>query len=312
VWLSEMMLQQTTVATVIPYFNRFIQQYPTINALARAQESEVLTLWQGLGYYSRGRNLLKAAHILAQEGFKRTPKELEALPGVGPYTAAAIASMAFSYPVVPVDGNIIRIVSRLFRINQEKDKLKTTLAPYLKPFEEESHSGDFAQSLMDLGAQICKPIPLCHLCPISSFCEAYKHEDAIQFPRKPPRKEKPTRHGKMYVVFDEEGQILFEKRPQKGLFAGMLGLPGQGWESWDSPLIPKDVTFVELSTQVHHTFTHFHLRIRVYVGKAKARPTEEGVWILPENVNLHPLPTLIKKVLKLVSDSLNIVVVVQI
>jgi A/G-specific adenine glycosylase len=301
VWLSEMMLQQTTVATVIPYFNRFIDRYPTIYNLAQAHESDVLTLWQGLGYYTRGRNLLKAARIIAENGFDKMPHELEKLPGVGPYTSAAIASIAFSHPVVPVDGNIIRVFSRLFRINQEKESLKKGLSSYLKPFELTEQSGDFAQSLMDLGAQICKPKPLCHLCPISDFCEAYTLGDAEQFPLKTLKKEKPTRQGEMYVLFNEKGEILFEKRPQKGLFAGMLGLPGVGWEDTDSLLVPLEKNDFEVCPIiVRHTFTHFHLHIKVYTGKILALSVSDGVWILPKNLHAHPIPTLIKKVLKLI------------
>ena len=306
VWLREMMLQQTTVVTVVPYFLRFLDRFPTIEKLAQAQEHDVLSAWQGLGYYSRGRNLLKAAKILQQKGFPKTPEQLTALPGVGPYTGAAIAAIAFNYPVVPVDGNIIRVFSRLYRIPLNKEALKKGVIPYLKAFETTDQPGDFAQGLMDLGATICKPAPLCHHCPISQFCDGFQKGDSISFPVATIKKEKPTRKGIMFVLSNPDGEVFLEKRPPKGLFAGMFGFPGTGWEDRSVDLTPH-FTFKRISKTVRHTFTHFHLEVDVYVsgrcgGAANLLP--EGIWVHPKSLENYALPTLMKKVFKITEENI--------
>ncbi|MFZ5616057.1 MAG: A/G-specific adenine glycosylase, partial [Pseudomonadota bacterium] len=233
VWLSEIMLQQTTVATVRPRFNEFLARWPTVEAMAAASLDDVLGQWAGLGYYARARNLHKCAVEVARAGgFPKTEEELRALPGVGQYTAAAIAAIAFDAPAIVMDGNIERVAARLFAIKTPLPKAKAELKEAIGAVWPEKRSGDFAQALMDLGAGVCSPRnPKCLLCPLSAHCEARAKGIAESLPRKAKRPEKPLRRGIAYALVNSKGEILFERRPEKGLLGGMLGLPGTEWMS---------------------------------------------------------------------------------
>lgn len=232
VWLSEVMLQQTTVATVKSYFAKFLTKWPTINALAAASLEDVLKEWAGLGYYARARNLHKCAQTIAFElgnTFPNTESELRKLPGVGDYTAAAIAAIAFDEPAVVVDGNIERVVSRLFRINEPLPKAKKQIKEATATITPPQRPGDFAQAMMDLGAGICTPkTPKCLLCPISAGCKAQKVGDMEKFPAKAPKKAKPTRRAISFWL-EHDGHVLLERRPAKGLLGGMPGFFSTEW-----------------------------------------------------------------------------------
>jgi A/G-specific adenine glycosylase len=231
VWLSEVMLQQTTVATVAPRYERFLARWPSVEAMAAAPLDDVLGEWAGLGYYARARNLHKCAvAVAARGGFPETEEELRALPGVGDYTAAAIAAIAFDRPAVVMDGNIERVASRLFAIETPLPKAKPELKAAIASIWPKKRSGDFAQSLMDLGAGVCTPrAPKCLLCPLTEQCRARAKGIAEALPVKAKKTEKPRRRGIAYALVNDKGEILFERRPEKGLLGGMLGLPGTAW-----------------------------------------------------------------------------------
>ncbi len=284
VWLSEVMLQQTTVPTVKNYFLKFLDFWPTIHDLANASLDEILHAWQGLGYYARARNLHKCATDLSKN-FPKTKKELLTLPGIGPYTASAIAAIAFNEPETVVDGNIERIMARLFKIETPLPAAKKEIYDVAQTLTPQQRAGDYAQALMDLGSNICTPrAPKCDLCPVSSFCEA-KSED---YPRRLPKVQKPTRHALFYWIENERGEILLEKRPPSGLLGGMMGFPSSPW--LEELSVPENLA--TLSGHVKHTFTHFHLICRVVKKKEPA----QGLWVSPQNLNQHALPTLMKKI----------------
>ncbi len=284
-WLSEIMLQQTTVATVIPYFHAFITKWPTLQDLALASLDDVLVAWQGLGYYSRARNLHKAAPLLVKR-FPVTPAELVKFPGIGPYTAAAIASIAFNQKAAAVDGNVIRVLSRYFAIPTTNPITEVTNA--LTPCLPEGRYGDFTQSLMELGALICRPkAPACSLCPLQQDCKAHALQMVEDFPVKSPKIKLPTRYTRAFILRREDGALLLRKRPSKGLLGGMMEVPTTPWE--DSP-------FESRGERIRHTFTHFHLEVDVCPG---SDPSEfQGIWVHPKDLHTYPLPTLMKKILK--------------
>lgn len=291
VWLSEVMLQQTTVAAVREYFRRFTARWPTVEALAAAEDAEVMAEWAGLGYYARARNLLKCARAVAgRGGFPDTAEGLRALPGIGPYTAAAVAAIAHDEPAVVVDGNVERVVARLWAVEAplpgakpELVRLAGLLTPAVRP-------GDHAQAMMDLGATICTPRnPLCALCPVAAYCDARAQGIAAELPRKSPKPEKPVREGFIYVAASERG-VLLERRPEKGLLGGMTGFPGSDWGAAPASCPPLAANWVE-APLVRHTFTHFHLRLRVFAAEA------EGPAFTPR-ADFRPaaLPTVMRKV----------------
>lgn len=271
VWLSEIMLQQTTIAAVTPYFERFLSAFPNVEALAAAPLDAVLSLWAGLGYYARGRNLHACAIVIADAGgFPQTPAELEQLPGIGPYTGAAIASIAFDYPAVPVDGNVERVLSRLMHIDAVLPAGKPVFRDAAAQFADAYRPGDFAQALMDLGSIICTPrAPSCAICPWSASCLAYHASDMQAYPRKVAKKIKPIRYGVVFIHINENG-VLVSRRPEKGLLGGMLEVPGTGWraESWSisdaMACAPVAKLNWQLAAPVRHIFTHFDLRLTVY------------------------------------------------
>jgi A/G-specific adenine glycosylase len=248
--------------------------------------------WQGLGYYSRARSLHKAAAIL-KDGFPESEQELLAIPGVGPYTAGAIAAIAYDLKTAPVDGNIGRIFSRLYKINEVKPKLYGTVKTLLTDVLPERGNGDFIQGLMDVGATICLPKePKCHLCPLSLHCLSFQTGAQAQYPLRAPKKERPRRFGQVFWIEDDEGRVLIEKRPEKGLLGGMMGFPTTPWvEKLDFNRGEKG--------QVEHTFTHFHLILNV-TRSVKSSKHFEGLWVHPSELKLYALPTVMKKVVKVV------------
>ncbi|MBW0158459.1 A/G-specific adenine glycosylase [Sedimentimonas flavescens] len=295
VWLSEVMLQQTTVAAVRDYFRRFTERWPRVEDLAAAEDAEVMAEWAGLGYYARARNLLKCARAVVQDHggrFPDTAEGLRALPGIGPYTAAAIASIAHDEPATVVDGNVERVVARLWAVETPLPVAKpelTALAARLTPTER---PGDHAQAMMDLGATICTPRkPVCALCPLRGFCAAAAQGVAETLPRKAPKPEKPTRAGFAYVALDPSGGVLLERRPDKGLLGGTLGFPGSDWVEAPNPNPPLAAEWSEAPAEVRHTFTHFHLRLRVMVARAEGDGFTPRAAFRPAD-----LPTLMRKV----------------
>ncbi len=290
VWLSEVMLQQTTVATVRAYFRRFTDRWPSVQALAAARDEEVMAEWAGLGYYARARNLLKCARaVAAMGGFPPTREGLLALPGVGPYTAAAVAAIAFDEAATVVDGNVERVVSRLYAVETPLPAAKPDLTRLAATLTPATRPGDFAQAMMDLGATICSPRkPACGICPLFDLCEARARGIAADLPRKAPKTAKPLRTGTLWLA--RNGPLwLLETRPQRGLLGGMPGFPGDGWDGAGGPA-PLDAIWAEVG-EVRHTFTHFHLVLRVLLAHTAA-PPRRGSW---QPLSPASLPTLMRK-----------------
>lgn len=308
VWLSEIMLQQTTVVTVVPYYQNFLARWPTAKALAAATEDEVLHAWQGLGYYARARNLHACAREIARRNgvWPEDETGLLALPGVGPYTAAAIASIAFDQSVVPVDGNVERVLARLFAVMTPLPAVKPELRNLAGDFAFGKRAGDFAQAVMDLGATICTPRqPKCALCPWQKNCRAYALEIAADLPRRAPKTVKPTRYGYIFWVMSSEGEVWVRRRPPSGLLGGMMEFPSTAWTLvLDNPAtaqsafplsIPLLTTWELVPGTVRHVFTHFTLELRVLKGQVK-RVAADELWIKPERFSDLALPSLMKKV----------------
>jgi A/G-specific adenine glycosylase len=268
VWLSEIMLQQTVVATVIPYYAKFLAAYPEIEDLAAAPVDEVTGLWAGLGYYARARNLHACAKAVAALGaFPRDLEGLRRLPGIGPYTAAAIGAIAFGLPVLPVDGNIERVAARIFAISEPIPGAKAMIVRAAGRFLEDEAAraapGDFAQALFDLGATICTPrAPACGICPWMGGCAAQARGIAAQLPARAAKPERPRRRGMAYVLMDARGDVLLLRRPPKGLLGGMLALP-------EHP--PAAVEWADAG-EIQHVFTHFALTLRVQAARMAVLP----------------------------------------
>jgi A/G-specific adenine glycosylase len=301
VWLSEIMLQQTTVAAVRDYFHRFTARWPTVTALARAEDAEVMAEWAGLGYYARARNLLKCARVVASDHrgiFPDTEDGLRELPGIGPYTAAAIAAIAFDRPAAVMDGNVERVLSRLFAVETPLPASKPELRALAERLTPDTRPGCYAQAVMDLGATICTPkSPACGICPVMPLCAARTLGIAADLPRKTPKKPKPTRLGIAYLVRREDGAVLLETRPEKGLLGGMLGWPGTDWaESAPGEIPPVSALWHDPGLEVRHTFTHFHLRLALRLAHVPRDTT-------PDRGEFHPratfrpasLPTVMRK-----------------
>lgn len=301
VWLSEIMLQQTTVAAVKSYFEAFLRRWPTVGDLAAAQDADVMAAWAGLGYYARARNLLKCARIVANELGGKFPADepaLQKLPGIGPYTSAAIAAIAFDRQATVLDGNVERVMARLHSVEKPLPDSKETLralAAELTPLER---AGDYAQAVMDLGATICTPTsPACGICPWFRSCQARAQGIASDLPRKMPKPVKPVRVGVAYVARRSDGAVLLEQRPDKGLLGGMLGWPGSDWaEALPDHAPPLEADWQDAGAEVRHTFTHFHLRLRVFQAEVgpEARPLQ-GRFIGTEGFDPADLPTVMRK-----------------
>ncbi len=267
--LSEIMLQQTSVTTVIPYFQRFIEKFPDLKSLAEANIDEVHTYWQGLGYYRRATYLHKCAQeIIKKDFFPRTPKELIALPGIGPYASASISAIAFNHPTLGVDGNVERVFSRLFTLTESGQNLKQACSQLVNNFDLTKNSGDFNQALMDLGASLCTPRrPQCSLCPLNMCCQAYKDNCAEDYPKKTVKRKTPIRYINAFVTINCERLILLEKRPKTGLFANMWGVPCQGLDKPDSihPSLAKN--WQPITKKVTHIFSHFKAEVTIYISQ---------------------------------------------
>jgi A/G-specific adenine glycosylase len=310
VWLSEVMLQQTTVAAVRDYFHRFTARWPTVGDLAAAADADVMGEWAGLGYYARARNLLKCARVVAETHggvFPDTREALLALPGIGPYTAAAIASIAFDRAEVVVDGNVERVMARLFDIDTPLPAAKPELTALAARLTPDARPGDHAQAVMDLGATICTPrSPACGICPVIDACAARRAGRAAELPRKTPKAAKPVRMGYAYVGRRADGAWLLERRPEKGLLGGMLGWPGSDWSDAPRPAPPVAAEWTDLEAEVRHTFTHFHLRLKVMVADLPQGTDPAGGHFVP-----HPefrpadLPTVMRKVFDLASGAVT-------
>ncbi len=274
VWLSEIMLQQTTVKAVIPYFEKFLMRWPTVSDLAAADENSVLEEWAGLGYYSRARNLHACAVQIANEcggQFPAEETELRKLPGIGPYTSAAIAAIAFGKTATPVDGNVERVVSRLFAVEQPMPQSKPRLRELASRLTPKERAGDFAQAMMDLGATVCTPKrPSCLMCPLHSQCDAHALGLAAKLPAKMPKPNRPVRYGFAFVALSETGQLLLRRRPEKGLLARMMEVPSTEWRdalpaaSEVLRTAPVRSEWWSVPGTVVHTFTHFRLEMQVY------------------------------------------------
>jgi A/G-specific adenine glycosylase len=310
VWLSEVMLQQTTVAAVIPYFQRFTALWPEVGALAAAEDAHVMAEWAGLGYYARARNLLKCARVVAAEHGGRFPDSAEglrALPGIGPYTAAAIAAIAFDRPETVVDGNVERVMARLHAVETPLPQAKRALTAHAAALTPAHRPGDHAQAVMDLGATICTPkSPACGICPLMPHCAARRLGIAAELPRKAPKKAKPTRLGLVYVARRADGAILMETRPEAGLLGGMRAFPTTEWTE-DAPVDapPLDAIWQAPAAEVRHTFTHFHLRLALRLAEAPmgAEPWR-GDWVGRHEFRPFALPTLMRKAWNLASSAL--------
>lgn len=313
VWLSEVMLQQTTVAAVKGYFHRFTLRWPDVAALAAAEDTAVMAEWAGLGYYARARNLLACARTVAEEFDGRFPdgeEGLRRLPGIGPYTAAAIAAIAFDRPAVVVDGNVERVIARLFAVTTPLPAAKPEIAALAGRLTPAQRPGDHAQAMMDLGATICTPRrPACGLCPLRDRCRARAEGTPETLPRKAPKPAKPTRRGHLYIARRTDGAWLVEQRPARGLLGGMPGWPGSAWDQsdWnDRPAPPLAADWQPLAGEVRHTFTHFHLRLTVHLARLPTdTPPPDGCSFVPA-AEFHPeaLPTLMRKAFALASPAL--------
>ena len=283
VWLSEVMLQQTTVPHATPYFLKFTARWPTVVDLANEEDGDVMAAWAGLGYYARARNLLACARAVAKDHggvFPNTEEGLRALPGLGPYTAAAVAAIAFDRPTNVVDGNVERVMARLFAVETPLPDAKPELKRLAEGLVRDDRPGDWAQALMDLGATVCRPRqPLCDRCPIAADCAGRAGGEPETYPRKTAKAERPHRHGVAYVLTQGD-QIALVRRPPSGLLGGMLALPTTDWR--EAPftdaearrLAPAPADWRHVG-EVEHGFTHFTLTLRLFRAEGFAR---EVIW----------------------------------
>ena len=294
VWLSEIMLQQTTVAAVKSYFERFTTLWPTVEDLARADDAQVMAEWAGLGYYARARNLVACARqVAAQGGFPTTREGLAGLPGVGPYTSAAIAAIAHDAPETVVDGNVERVTARLFAVETPMPAAKPVLRDLAATLTPQKRPGDFAQAMMDLGATICTPrSPACTICPLTDDCDARAQGIAADLPRKSPKKPKPERRGIAWVGLTNSA-VLVEERAPKGLLGGTLAFPSTGWDGSDLPP-PAPADWRQVGA-VRHIFTHFALELTVMAAPL-ATPATRGRLVPLDEFDPKALPGLMRKV----------------
>ena len=310
VWLSEVMLQQTTVATVRDYFRKFTSIWPTVSDLAAAEDADVMAAWAGLGYYARARNLLKCARaVVAYHSgeFPTTREELLTLPGIGPYTAAAISAIAFDEASTVVDGNVERVMARLHDVHTPLPRAKAELTEIAERYTPAQRPGDYAQAVMDLGATICSPrSPACGICPVRDPCIARVEGTAAELPKKEPKKPKPTRLGTAYVALREDGALLLETRPDKGLLGGMLGWPTTDWSEAPAPNPPFEADWQSLGAEARHTFTHFHLILGIKVARVPLTATSERGEFRPHAVfRPSDLPTVMRKVYDIVQNEIE-------
>jgi A/G-specific adenine glycosylase len=309
VWLSEIMLQQTTVAAVIPYFDRFIARWPSVTALAAAADSDVMAAWAGLGYYARARNLLACAREVSQQGgvFPQTEAELRKLPGLGAYTSAAVAAIAFGAYAVVVDANVERVVARLLAISLPLPKARSAIRAGAEAITPAQRPGDFAQAMMDLGASVCTPRnPRCLQCPLSGACLAYRSTDAERYPVKPPKPIKPHRHGHAFWIErsgPSDREVWLVTRPAKGMLGGMRALPDDGWIAGnDGSGVAPFAGPWHSGGLVSHVFTHFSLdlHLQLYSGDdLDSLLATAGEWWPLGELDNAGLPTLFAKAARL-------------
>ncbi len=305
IWVSEIMLQQTTAAAVAPYFARFLALWPRVEDLAAADLDAVLHAWQGLGYYARARNMHACARAVAIGGgrFPRSEDELRRLPGIGAYTAAAIAAIAFGQAAVPVDGNVVRVLARLHAIEAPLPAARPVIEARSRSLSQQERAGDFAQALMDLGATVCTPRqPRCPVCPWRERCAGFATGQPEAYPRKAAKKDRPVRHAAAFWIERGDGAVLLRRRPPTGLLGGMMEVPSTDWRDrpWSADEAkanaPVSAPWVRLAGGVGHTFTHFHLQVMVLAGRLRAGATPDGIWVRPDRLGEHALPTLMKKI----------------
>lgn len=312
VWLSEIMLQQTTVTAVIPYFQKFTHKWPTVQMLANAPNEEIMSNWAGLGYYARARNLHKCAKVVSEDFngiFPDNYKDLKSLPGIGDYTASAIMAIAFNKPANVVDGNVERVMARYYTVDNPLPQGKRDLKNYAEIHANYTYErpGDYAQALMDLGATICTPkSPKCLLCPVQQGCHAYRDGTQELYPKKVAKKAKPTKHGYVYWISDEKGKIMVHKRPEKGLLGGMYGLPTSEWVENKKNI--QHLSFTNLGSKddkkrehIKHVFTHFNLYLYLEVlNEAKVDAPKNHLWVDSQTIEDLGFPSLFSKVHKLI------------
>lgn len=312
VWLSEVMLQQTTVPAVVPYYHKFLKLWPRVEDLAAADRDDVMAAWAGLGYYSRARNLHACAQVVAKEHGGQFPgreSELLALPGIGPYTAAAIAAIAFDQPANVVDGNVERVISRVFTAETPLPAGKAEIKDLAATLVPRRRAGDYAQALMDLGATVCTPrSPDCPHCPLRQDCRAYAAGQPQAYPKRQPKKARPVRHAFIFLLQDGDGKFWMRQRPEKGLLAAMLEFPSSPWqaEAADLPAalatlgdacLPPPSRWHVHAGEVRHVFTHFELRLQLASAMASKLPA--GLALRAEDARKRALPSLMNKVLTL-------------
>ncbi|MBI1243582.1 MAG: A/G-specific adenine glycosylase [Alphaproteobacteria bacterium] len=307
VWLAEIMLQQTTVATVGPYFERFVKRWPNVAALAAAPREDVLHAWAGLGYYARARNLHACAKAVADSHggvFPDTEEGLLELPGVGPYTAAAIAAIAFGRPSIVIDGNVERVMTRVFAIDTPLPKAKIDVRAAMADLVPVDRPGDFAQATMDLGATICSPRrPKCMLCPWEMACRAHAAGEAERYPVKLKRAKRPLKRAIAYVLTDRQGAVWLRRRADDGLLGGMMEVPSSEWAAGEPSAkiaraaAPAALAWRELPEKVRHGFTHFELELTVWTAQARRADVSGGQWVAADGLDAVALPTLMRKVI---------------
>jgi len=317
IWLSEIMLQQTTVATVGPYFDRFLRRWPQLEDFAASDLDDVLKMWAGLGYYARARNLHKCAGIVVGKFdgiFPQSQKQLLQLPGIGPYTAAAIMAIAFDTRATVVDGNVERVIARIFAVEKPLPHSKPLLKELADGLTPDQRPGDYAQAIMDLGATICKPRnPQCPICPWQSSCCARMRGIQEQLPRKLKKPPKPRRHGTAFWLQREDGKILLRKRPPNGLLGAMMEIPSSPWidatQMSATKIQPTAHAPIKVRWQkdgcevVKHTFTHFHLEMTIWQARAtmrtkltEAADEDRCSWVDINDLDTQALPTLMRKI----------------
>lgn len=314
VWLSEIMLQQTTVKAVIPYYETFLKRWPTVTKLAEAPLDDVLAAWAGLGYYSRARNLHRCAQVVVAAHGGKFPREeaaLRALPGIGPYTAAAIASIAFGAAATPVDGNIERVMARLFAIEEPMPSAKGRIRKLAASLTPPERAGDYAQALMDLGATICTPKrPSCLMCPIQRDCTARAEGIESALPVRGAKPERPVRVGLAFVALREDGYVLLRRRPESGLLGGMLEVPSTDWRDALPPInealraAPVSADWWAVPGSVVHVFTHFRLEVVVYRAIVPIESTltfwadpQRCQWVPRRDLDRVALPSVMRKLI---------------
>ena len=308
IWLSEVMLQQTTVSVVRPYFYAFITRWPTVTDLAKASLENVLAAWAGLGYYARARNLHQCAQKIVSMGdgtFPADEKALQRLPGIGTYTAAAITTIAFGRRAVAIDGNIERVIARLFAVTDLLPAARPRIRALADVLMPEERCGDFIQAVMDLGAMICTSRqPICLLCPLHHKCAGFQQGLAATVPARTRRALRPVRHGVAFFILRKDGAVLLRQRSQEGLLGGMMEIPSTPWrdDSWTleeaiTATAPLSLTWRLLPGTVHHVFTHFRLNMTIVMGKAGFNPTVHGVWSALDRMDDLALPSVMRKIL---------------